>query len=217
VGADLSRPRAILIGGGPVPPDALREALAREANVVQTYGMTEACSQITTLATADAARKNGSAGRPLLTTHVRIEDGEILVQGPTVSKEATDPDEWLHTGDCGHIDEEGFLYVTGRNSEVIVTGGENVMPAEVEAVLLSHPAVTDVAVVGRPDPEWQEAVCALVVLADGGEAREDELRSHCSDSLAPYKVPKQVDFVSGLPRTASGKLLRGELPEPAPR
>ena len=172
---------------------------------------------MTTLAPADAARKIGSAGRPLLTTHVRIEDGEILVQGPTVSRGAIDPDGWLHTGDLGHIDEEGFLYVTGRSSEVIVTGGENVMPAEVEAVLLGHSAVADAAVVGRPDPEWQEAVYALVVLADGSEAGEDELRAHCSESLASYKVPKQVDFVSELPRTASGKLLRGQLPELASR
>ena len=200
-----------------MPPDALREALNRGATVVQTYGMTETCSQVTTLAPADAERRIGSAGRPLLTTHVRIEDGEILVQGPTVSREAIDPDGWLRTGDLGRIDEEGFLYVTGRNSEVIVTGGENVMPAEVEAVLLSHPAVADAAVVGRPDPEWQEAVCALVVLADGEETAEEELRSHCSATLAPYKVPKRVDFVSSLPRTASGKLLRGELPELAGR
>jgi O-succinylbenzoic acid--CoA ligase len=216
-GADLSHPRAILIGGGPVPPDALREALGRGAKVVQTYGMTEACSQITTLSTEDAERKNGSAGRPLLTTHVRIEDAEILVQGPTVSRESIDADEWLRTGDLGHIDEEGFLYVTGRSSEVIVTGGENVMPAEVEAALLTHPAVADAAVVGRPDPEWQEAVCALVVLTEGAEVAEDELRAHCSESLATYKVPKQVDFVSDLPRTTSGKLLRGQLPEPASR
>jgi O-succinylbenzoic acid--CoA ligase len=179
--------------------------------------MTETCSQVTTLAPADAERRIGSAGRPLLTTHVRIEDGEILVQGPTVSREAIDADGWLHTGDLGRIDEEGFLFVTGRNSEVIVTGGENVMPAEVEAVLLSHPAIADAAVVGRPDPEWQEAVCALVVLVDGEEAGEEELRSHCSATLAPYKVPKRVDFVSSLPRTASGKLLRGELPELAGR
>jgi o-succinylbenzoate---CoA ligase len=172
---------------------------------------------VTTLAPADAARKVGSAGRPLLTSHVRIEDGEILVQGPTVSRGAIDPDGWLHTGDLGHIDDEGFLYVTGRRTEVIVTGGENVMPAEVEAVLLSHSAVADAAVVGRPDPEWQEAVCALVVLADGAEAGEEELQEHCASALARFKVPKQVDFVSGLPRTASGKLLRGQLPEPASR
>jgi o-succinylbenzoate---CoA ligase len=216
-GADLSRPRALLVGGGPVPPDALQEALELGATVVQTYGMTETCSQVTTLAPEDAARKVGSAGRPLLTTHVRIEDGEILVQGPTVSQGALDSDGWLHTGDLGRIDEEGFLYVTGRSSEVIVTGGENVMPAEVEAVLVSHPAVADAAVVARPDPEWQEAVCALVVLAEGAEASEEELRAHCSGPLAGFKVPKQVDFVSSLPRTASGKLLRGQLPEPASR
>jgi O-succinylbenzoic acid--CoA ligase len=209
--AELSRPRAILIGGGPVPPDALREALDGGATVVQTYGMTETCSQVTTLAPEDAGRKVGSAGRPLLTTHVRIEDGEILVQGPTVSREALDADGWLHTGDLGHIDEEGFLYVTGRSGDLIVTGGENVMPAEVEGVLLSHPAVADAAVVGRPDPEWQEAVCALVVLADGADADERELRDHCATSLAGFKVPKRIDFIAELPRNAAGKLLRGEL------
>jgi O-succinylbenzoic acid--CoA ligase len=212
-GADLSSPRAILIGGGPVPADALERALESGATVVQTYGMTETCSQVTTLAPDDAERKVGSAGRPLLTTHVRIADGEILVQGPTVSRDALDPDGWLHTGDLGHIDDEGFLYVDGRRGEMIVTGGENVMPAEVEAVLLSHPAVEDAAVVGRPDPEWQEAVCALIVLSDGAEASEDELRAHCSSSLAGFKVPKRVDFVSSLPRTTSGKLARGELVE----
>jgi O-succinylbenzoic acid--CoA ligase len=215
--ADLSAPRAILIGGGPVPEAALEEALARGATVVQTYGMTETCSQVTTLSPEDAARKIGSAGRPLLTTHVRIEGDEILVQGPTVSKEALDPDGWLHTGDLGHIDEEGFLYVTGRRSEVIVSGGENVMPAEVESVLLAHPAVADAAVFGRPDPEWQEAVCALVVLAEGAEVGEDELRSHCAVSLAGFKVPKRIDFVSALPRSPSGKLLRGELVQEARR
>jgi o-succinylbenzoate---CoA ligase len=213
--ADLSGPRAILIGGGPVPADALQEAIDRGATVVQTYGMTETCSQVTTLAPTDAARKVGSAGRPLLTTHLRIEEGEILVQGPTVSRDSLDSDGWLHTGDMGHIDEEGFLYVTGRRSEVIVTGGENVMPTEVESVLLAHPAVADAAVVGRPDLEWQEAVCALVVLAEEREASEEELRTHCAASLAPFKVPKRIDFVSSLPRTSSGKLLRGDLVEQA--
>jgi o-succinylbenzoate---CoA ligase len=213
--ADLSGPRAILIGGGPVPAEALQEAIDRGATVVQTYGMTETCSQVTTLAPPDAARKVGSAGRPLLTTHLRIADGEILVQGPPVSRDSLDADGWLHTGDMGHIDEEGFLYVTGRRSEVIVTGGENVMPAEVESVLLAHPAVADAAVVGRPDPEWQEAVCALVVLAEDPEATEEELRAHCAASLAPFKVPKRIDFVSSLPRTSSGKLLRRDLVEQA--
>jgi o-succinylbenzoate---CoA ligase len=213
--ADLSRPRAILLGGGPVPAGGLQEAIDRGATVVQSYGMTETCSQVTTLGPSDAARKVGSAGRPLLTTHLRIADGEILVQGPTVSRDSLDSDGWLHTGDMGHIDEEGFLYVTGRHSELIVTGGENVMPAEVESVLLAHPAVADAAVVGRPDPEWQEAVCALVVLAEDRETTEEELRTHCTAALAPFKVPKRIDFVSSLPRTSSGKLLRGDLVEQA--
>jgi o-succinylbenzoate---CoA ligase len=213
--ADLSAPRAILVGGGPVPPDVLREALGRGATVVQTYGMTETCSQVTTLAPEDAERRLGSAGRPLLTTHIRIEAGEILVQGPTVAPGCYEADGWLHTGDLGHIDEEGFLYVSGRSGEVIVTGGENVMPAEVEAVLVSHPGVADAAVLGRPDPEWQEAVCALVVVGEGAGVTEEELRTHCQASLASHKVPKRVDFVESLPRTPSGKLLRGQLPEPA--
>jgi O-succinylbenzoic acid--CoA ligase len=210
-GADLSGPRAILIGGGPVPADTLHAALERGATVVQTYGMTETCSQVTTLAPEDAARKVGSAGRPLLTTHVRIADGEILVQGPTVSRDALDPDGWLHTGDVGHIDEEGFLYVDGRRGDLIVTGGENVMPAEVEAVLLSHPAVKDAAVVGRPDPEWQEIVCALVVLNGEADASEEDLRAWCAESLARFKVPKRFERAAQLPRTAAGKLRRAEL------
>src|SRR5262249_20420165 len=124
-GADLSGPRAILIGGGPVPRDALEEAFGRGATVVQTYGLTEACSQVTTLAPADAGRKLGSAGRPLLTTHLRIQDGEILVQGPTVAPGRSDPDGWLHTGDLGPIDEEGFLYGKDPIGDPNVSGGEN--------------------------------------------------------------------------------------------
>ena len=165
-GADLSGPRAILVGGGPVPEEPLEEAIAKGATVVQTYGLTETCSQVTTLAPADARRKLGSAGRPLLTTHLRIQDGEILVQGPTVAPGSADADGWLHTGDLGHIDEEGFLYVKDRIDDLIVSGGENVVPAEVEEVLLRHPEVADAAVIGREDPEWQQAVTAVVVLRE---------------------------------------------------
>ena len=210
-GADLSGPRAILIGGGPVPADALTEALERGATVVQTYGLTEACSQVTTLSLADARSKVGSAGRPLLTTHIRIADGEILVQGPTVAPGTADQDGWLHTGDSGRIDAEGFLWVEGRRDEVIITGGENVAPAEVEEVLSSHPDVVEAAVVGRPDPEWQSAVVAVVVPRDGAEPGADELRSWCAARLAPFKVPKLVELATELPRTASGKLRRSAL------
>jgi O-succinylbenzoic acid--CoA ligase len=210
-GADLSHPRAILIGGGPVPEDPLEEALGRGATVVQTYGLTETCSQVTTLAPADARRKLGSAGRPLLTTHLRIQDGEILVQGPTVAPGRADADGWLHTGDLGRIDEEGFLYVDDRMDDMIVTGGENVVPAEVEKVLLRHPEVADAAVVGREDPEWQQAVTAIVVLQDGSHASPDDLRRHCAESLAGFKVPKRVELAAALPRTPSGKLMRRAL------
>ncbi|HWO48122.1 MAG TPA: AMP-binding protein, partial [Solirubrobacterales bacterium] len=208
---DLSGPRAILIGGGPVPREPLEEAIGRGATVVQTYGLTETCSQVTTLAPADAKRKLGSAGRPLLTTHLRIRNGEILIQGPTVAPGAADPDGWLHTGDLGHIDEEGFLYVSDRIDDMIVTGGENVIPSEVEEVLLRHPAVSEAAVIGREDPEWQQAVTAVVVLANGSDVTADELRRHCAESLAGFKVPKRVELASALPRTPSGKLMRGAL------
>ncbi len=210
-GADLSGPRAILVGGGPVPEEPLEEAIGRGATVVQTYGLTEACSQVTTLAPADARRKLGSAGRPLLTTHLRILDGEILVQGPTVAPGRADADGWLHTGDLGRIDEEGFLYVEDRIDDMIFTGGENVVPAEVEKVLLRHPEVVDAAVIGREDPEWQQAVTAVVVLESGSEATPDELRRHCAEALASFKVPKRVELAAALPRTPSGKLMRRAL------
>ena len=148
-GVDLLPLRAVLVGGGPVPDDVLEEALGRGATVVQTYGLTETASQVTTLSPVDARRKLGSAGRPLLTTHLRIQDGEILVQGPTVAPGVSDEDGWLHTGDIGRIDDDGFLYVTDRLGDMIVTGGENVIPAEIEEVLMRHP---DVARRGRGRP-----------------------------------------------------------------
>jgi O-succinylbenzoic acid--CoA ligase len=178
---------------------------------VQTYGLTEAASQVTTLAPAEAERKRGSAGRPLLTTHVRIADGEILVQGPTVAPDTLDADGWLHTGDSGRIDDEGFLWVEGRRDDVIVTGGENVAPQEVEEVLTAHPDVAEAAVVGRPDPDWQNTVVAVVVPRDGTEMEADELKSWCSARLAGFKVPKRIELASELPRTASGKLQRAAL------
>lgn len=210
-GADLSGPRAILVGGGPVPRAVLDEALSRGAQVNQTYGLTETASQVTTLAPTEIRRKLGSAGRPLLTTHLRISDGEILVQGPTVAPGCLDADGWLHTGDLGRIDDEGFLYVEDRIDDLIISGGENVVPAEVENVLISHPDVIEAAVVARDDHEWQQAVTGVVVLRDGAEVSGEDLRRHCAEKLAGYKVPKRFEFVTALPRTASGKLLRRAL------
>jgi O-succinylbenzoic acid--CoA ligase len=210
-GVDMLPLRSVLVGGGPIPVDVLEETIGRGATVVQTYGLTEAASQVTTLAPADAESRLGSAGRPLLTTHLRIHQGEILVQGPTIAPGVTDEDGWLHTGDLGRIDEEGFLYVEDRLGDVIITGGENVIPAEVEEVLLRHDDVDDAAAVGRADAEWQEAVVAVVVARDGSSVDSEELRRHCAADLAPFKVPKRFEFVSELPRTASGKLIRRAL------
>ena len=210
-GADLSGPRAILVGGGPVPEEPLEEAIGRGATVVQTYGLTEACSQVTTLAPADAKRKLGSAGRPLLTTHLRIQDGEILVQGPTVAPGRLDADGWLHTGDLGRIDEEGFLYVEDRIDDMIVSGGENVVPAEVEQVLLRHPEVADAAVVGREDPEWQQAVTASSSSRTAPRPPPTSCAATAPSRSPGFKVPKRVELAAALPRTPSGKLLRRAL------
>jgi len=209
--AGLERPAALrcaLLGGGPVAPALLERAAAAGIPVAQTYGLTEACSQVTTSAPGEGA----TAGVALVPTRVRIApDGEILVAGPTVAPAALAGDGWLHTGDLGARDDRGRLTVTGRLADTIVTGGENVAPAEVEAVLLAHPDVADAAVRGRPDPEWGEAVVATVVARDGRAPSADALRAHCADRLARFKVPKEIEFAPSLPRTESGKLLRRAL------
>ena len=196
--------RAALLGGGPVPRDLLAWAAERGLPVLQTYGMTETCSQIATAAATT------SAARPLPGVELSISaHGEILVRGPMVSRAALAGDGWLHTGDRGRIDPDGYLWVEGRLKDVIVTGGENVACAEVERVLEAHPAVIEAAVVGAPDPEWGEIVTAYVVLSNGvGDA---ELIAHCRERLAAYKTPRAVQRVEALPRNAAGKLLRREL------
>jgi o-succinylbenzoate---CoA ligase len=201
--AGLHEPRALraaLVGGAPISPALLRRAADAGVPTVTTYGLTEACSQVTT---------NGPA---LFCTKVRIGAArEILVQGPTVSPRAVAADGWLHTGDEGELDQNGHLTVTGRAGDTIVTGGENVAPAEVEAVLASHPAVAEAGVHGVADATWGERVVATVVLRAGATATPDELRGYCGVRLAGYKVPKVVRFSLELPRTATGKLLRRNL------
>jgi O-succinylbenzoic acid--CoA ligase len=194
--------RWALLGGGPIPARLVERAQAQGVPVAPTYGMTEACSQIATF------------GWPLPETELAISDAEeVLVRGPTVSRAALAADGWLHTGDVGSLDDRGKLSLAGRLSEVIVSGGENVAPVEVEEVLRSHPAVIDAAVYGRPDQEWGEAVVAAVVARHGARVDPSELRAHCSQRLARFKVPKAFEFVDGLPRTAAGKLLRRRLGE----
>jgi len=194
------RLRALLLGGGPIPAGLLEWAEGVGLPVVPVYGMTETSSQVVA----------GIPGVPLPGVELGVsEDGEILVRGPMVSAGALHGDGWLHTGDSGALDERGRLTVTGRAEDLIVTGGENVAPVEVEQALLAHPAVADAAVLGLPDPEWGEAVTAFVVLS--GPATADELIAHARERLAPFKVPKRVEQVAGLPRNPAGKLLRAEI------
>ncbi len=214
--AGLTRPpflRCALTGGGPVPAALLERASMSGVPVSLTYGLTEACSQVTTTPAASIGGGSSSAGPPLFCTRVRVAgDGEILVSGPTVAPALRDASGWLCTGDLGALDEHGCLQVTGRVADTIVSGGENIAPAEVEAVLESHPDVLEAAVLGRPDPTWGEAVTAIIVARPGSDPEAETLRAHCAARLARYKVPKQVDFTSTpLPRTRSGKLLRRDL------
>jgi O-succinylbenzoic acid--CoA ligase len=206
--AGVERPptlRCALIGGGPLPADLIARSTAAGIPLAQTYGLTEACSQVTTSAIGEPE----TAGRPLPGTHVQIAtDGEVLVGGPIVAATALASDGLLHTGDLGRLDGAGRLTVIGRKGDLIITGGENVAPAEVEAALAAHSAVAEAAVSGRPHPEWGEVVIARVVLRPGASATASELRDHCRRVLAPFKVPKELRFVDELPRTASGKLLR---------
>ncbi len=202
--AGLRRPpmlRHALTGGGPVPDALVARATEAGVPVSSTYGLTEACSQVTT------------GGPPLFCTRVRIDGGgEILVSGPTVAAGSRGLDGWLRTGDLGSLDERGFLSVTGRVADTIVSGGENVAPAEVEAVLEAHPDVLEAAVFGRADPTWGEAVAAIVAARPGATLDGESLRAHCAERLARYKVPKQFDIATApLPRTRSGKLLRRDL------
>lgn len=236
--------RCALAGGGPVPVSLLARAAQAGVPVCQTYGLTEACSQVSTVPLAVLAGRDGldagdpldshvvaegpgdvrpldshtgadglGAGRPLFCTRVEISaEGEILVHGPTVAPAALADDGWLHTGDLGRLDEHGNLHLIGRRAETIISGGENVAPAEVEAVLQAHPQVAEAAVIARGDPRWGEAVTAVVVPREGVRPAADSLRAHCARQLAPYKVPKQFVFRDDpLPRTGSGKLLRRQL------
>ena len=192
--------RWALLGGGPIAPALLERARRAGVPVAPTYGMTEACSQIAT------------HGWPLTAVELRIGgDGEVLVRGPSVAPGSLEPDGWLHTGDLGQFGEHSRLVITGRKADTIITGGENVAPTVVEAVLLEHPAVADAGVFGRPDRRWGEAVVATVVLRDGANVDQDELRAFCTARLAPYQVPKALRFAAELPRTSSGKLLRRQL------
>jgi acyl-CoA synthetase (AMP-forming)/AMP-acid ligase II len=238
---DYTRLHTIIYGASPIASEVLRRAIdVFGCDFTQGYGMTETTAALTFLSPADHRRALAekpelllSAGRPLPGTQVRIVDesgaplpagsvGEILARGDQIMQgywnlpDATEEalrGGWLHTGDAGMLDDEGFLYIQDRVKDMIVSGGENVYPREVENALFEHPAVADVAVLGVPDEKFGEAVKAIVVLAAGAEASADDLIAFCREQLAGYKRPRSVDFVSELPRNASGKVLKKELRE----
>ena len=204
--AGLERPprlRCALLGGGPIPTALVERARAAGVPVSKTYGMTEACSQVASQRPGDT----GEGAPPLFCTRVEIAaDGEILVSGPTVSPAVSQP---LRTGDLGELDADGHLRLIGRKADRIISGGENVAPSQVEAILEEHSAVLEAGVYGVADEQWGEAVWAAVIVR--ADVSEMELRDHCATRLAGFAVPKRIVFVAALPRTASGKLRRTEL------
>ncbi|WP_018665346.1 o-succinylbenzoate--CoA ligase [Heyndrickxia acidiproducens] len=224
------RVRCMLLGGGPAPKPMLEACVQKQIPVFQSYGMTETASQTVTLAPEDSLKKIGSAGKPLFPAQIRIvaagrdckagEHGEIAVKGPNVTigylnrpdaNQKSFQDGWFYTGDIGYLDDEGFLYVLDRRSDLIISGGENIYPAEVEEVLLSHPQILEAGVVGMEDAVWGQVPAAFIVT--NGKVAESELQSYCEARLAKYKIPKKVFTVGALPRNASNKLLRRKLLE----
>lgn len=216
--------KTMLAGGGSVPVDYLERAEKAGIPVLQTYGMTETSSQTATLSAADSIRKIGSAGKPLFFNQIKIRDaktacdkGEVLVMGPHVTPgyighaQQKEPLEngWLPTGDIGYFDEEGYLYIVDRRSDLIISGGENIYPAEIENTLVAHSKVIEAGVCGQADEQWGNVPIAFVVVNE--ETTEEELKYFCEAQLARYKVPKAFKFVEELPRNASNKLLRREL------
>lgn len=220
--------RAVLLGGGPAPQTLFSECVKRHVPVQFSYGLTESNSQAATVSLTDSLRKLGSAGQALFMNEIRIAGqdhegkgpGEILLRGPTVVKgyyhkptetAKTFIDGWLYTGDIGYLDEEGYLYVLDRRQDLIISGGENVYPAEIETVLHEFPGVVEVGVAGMPDEVYGQVPFAVIRTDGHTNVSEAELRQFCAARLARYKVPSVFRFADELPRNAAGKLLRREL------
>jgi acyl-CoA synthetase (AMP-forming)/AMP-acid ligase II len=234
---DFGKLRLIAYGGSPIPEDMLMQCMAKfGCDFLQFYGMTETVTTITFLPPEDHWVGNArlrSAGFPYPGAEIVVLDkagnrlppgdvGEVVVQGPAPMleywnrQEATATtliDGWVHTGDAGYLDEDGYLFICDRIKDMIIVAGENVYPAEVENVVVSHPAVREAAVVGAPDERWGETVYAFIALVSGQSVSPHELTLFLRDKLATFKRPQHFIFVDVLPRTASGKILRRELRE----
>jgi len=220
-----------LVGGGERTPEArIREftTLFGAARYIDAYGLTESCSGDTMMEAGREIEKIGSTGRPLANVQIEIrdeagnflpagEEGEICLRGPKVTRgywrdegktQASFAGEWFRTGDIGYLDAEGFLYLTDRKKDMILSGGENIASSEVERVLYQLPQVAEAAAVGLPDPRWGERVTAVVVLREGATLTLDDVREHCKGQLGGFKTPKQLVVRGELPRNPSGKVLK---------
>jgi acyl-CoA synthetase (AMP-forming)/AMP-acid ligase II len=230
---DTGSVKRVVSGAAPLFP-ALREDLARlfpGAGVYDLYGLTEAAPGVSILTPGDPAAKQDSVGRPMVSVRIKIVDecgaavpcgacGEILCRGPNVMKgyynnEAATAqaihDGWLCTGDMGKIDEDGYLYLTGRKKEMIIRGGEKIYPADIERVLHAHPGIAEAAVIGVPDAYWGERVAAIVVPRRGETLSEGEVMRHCEQHLAHYKHPSSIIVAESLPKNAAGKVMKSLL------
>jgi len=217
-----------LVYAAPVPVTLIKEYAASGIEVRQLYGMTECTGPATVIDGENAIKKAGSCGPPFFHNEIMLVDlegkpvgpnemGEVLVAGSNLMKgywnkpEATAEtlkNGWLYSGDMGQMDEDGFLYIMDRKKDMIISGGENIYPAEIEDLLLSHPDITDAAVIGTPDEKWGEAIKAIAVLKEGGSLTEAELIEWCQGKIAKFKIPKQVVFTDQIARTPTGKILK---------
>ena len=233
--SDLSTVRVLVVGGAPCPEPVLKAYLARNVQMQQGYGLTETAPMVSFLAPEFALSKVGSSGKPALFVEVKLVDGkghqvvepgakgEVLVRGPNITtgywnlleatRAAIDEEGWFRTGDVAYLDEEGFVYICDRVKDMIISGGENVYPAEIESGLMRHPAIAEVAVIGEPDEKWGERVVAVAVLKPGHNLTIEELRTFAGEFLARYKLPSRLALVATLPRNATGKLLKYQLRE----
>jgi acyl-CoA synthetase (AMP-forming)/AMP-acid ligase II len=232
---DTASVRSLSSGAEAMPVETKRKLLELfpNAKLGETYGMTESAATITTLNPEHVLTKMASVGKPFVNVEIRLVDGdgrdvaqgqvgEILFRGPnTMMGYYKDPeatretlkDGWLHTGDLGRLDDEGFLYIVDRKKDMIITGGENIFPREIEEVLYAHPKILEAAVIGVPDPEWGEKIHAVVALKEGQRLTEQEIIDYTVEHIASFKKPKSVQFVDRLPRSAAGKVLKRVLKE----
>ncbi len=226
--------RVALSGAAVLPVEVLEKILKVFPSLIGAYnifGMTETTAAVVMLHPEDAFRKKGSVGQRMINSEARIVDyddkdvsvgevGEIIYKGPTVLKEYYKNPEgtaeamkggWFHSGDLVREDEDGFIYVVDRKKDMIISGGENIYPAEIEEILFTHPKILEAAVIGMPDPKWGESVKAVIVIKKGENLTQEEVVDHCKRYLASYKKPKAVEFLDELPRNAVGKVLKIEL------